>query len=87
MQVSIAGFVRMARILKNLADELCEGRLVFILEGGYHLPALAHSVKATLEVFQGKIEIDDPLGKPDNGRQGPNIEGVLQAVKRTHNLG
>jgi acetoin utilization deacetylase AcuC-like enzyme len=29
-----------------LADELCEGRVVSTLEGGYDLPALAASVAA-----------------------------------------
>lgn len=36
---------------KNWAKELCENRLVCVLEGGYNLGALAESVAATLEVL------------------------------------
>jgi acetoin utilization deacetylase AcuC-like enzyme len=87
MQVSVAGFAQMAAILNGLASELCSGRLVFTLEGGYHTSALAYSIKAMLEVLLGKTEIDDLLGKPSQGGRAPNIEAVLQAVKREHNLG
>src|SRR5690606_28973682 len=32
-----ADFGRLTRLLKQAADGLCEGRLVSVLEGGYHL--------------------------------------------------
>ena len=86
MQVSIAGFAQMARILKELSSELCHNRLVFTLEGGYHTLALAHSIKATLEVLLGKLEVDDPLGKPTYSRRAPEIEEIIQQVKRAHKL-
>jgi len=86
MQVSIAGFAQMVRILKELASELCQGRLVFTLEGGYHTLALAHSIKATLEVLLGKPEVDDPLGKPTYTRRASKVEEIIQQVKRAHRL-
>jgi acetoin utilization deacetylase AcuC-like enzyme len=85
MQVTVEGFARMAEILKSLAEELCQGRLVFSLEGGYSTTALAASVKATLEVLQGESEIQDPLGKP-RMREAPSIEPLLQELKRIHAL-
>jgi acetoin utilization deacetylase AcuC-like enzyme len=39
----------MARELRALAEELCEGRLFMILEGGYDLTALRESSEAMLE--------------------------------------
>jgi acetoin utilization deacetylase AcuC-like enzyme len=51
MRVSIEGFAQMVTILKELAAELCRGRLVFALEGGYNLQVVASSVKATLDVL------------------------------------
>ena len=53
MEVSTGGFGKMAGTIKGLADELCRGRLVFTLEGGYNLEALAASVGATFEVLLG----------------------------------
>jgi acetoin utilization deacetylase AcuC-like enzyme len=39
-------FAALTREIMKIADDLCEGRLVSILEGGYHLEALAQSVAA-----------------------------------------
>jgi len=39
-------FAWLTREICNLADELCDGRVVSTLEGGYDLPALAASVAA-----------------------------------------
>lgn len=50
-RVTEAGFTAMTRRVKRLAEECCDGRLVLILEGGYHLDALARSVAATLRAL------------------------------------
>ena len=42
----IDAFGWMTRQAKSLADSLCQGRLVSLLEGGYNLNALADSVEA-----------------------------------------
>ena len=86
MQVTTTGFAQIAGILTDLASELCQQRLVFSLEGGYHLPALAHSIKATLEVLLGTAEIDDPLGQPTHPGRAPDIQSIIQRVKSVHNL-
>lgn len=86
MQVSIIGFSRMVSVLKGLADELCDGRLLFTLEGGYHLRALAYSIRATLEILLGNPQVTDPLGPAPGGMRLPNIDQVLEAVKRAHGL-
>jgi len=87
MQMTVGGYARMATILKQLAAELCQGRLVFALEGGYHLQALAHSVKATIEVLLGlPADADDPLGPPPHGSGALDIAPLLQRIKTTHDL-
>jgi acetoin utilization deacetylase AcuC-like enzyme len=48
------GFGAIARVVVNLANELCRGRLVSVLEGGYRLDGLADSVAAHVSVLQGK---------------------------------
>jgi len=85
MQVSVAGFAEMVKILKNLAGKLCSGHLVFTLEGGYHLKALAFSVKATLDVLLGDTNIEDPLGQSGSSR-APDITPLIQVIKEIHNL-
>jgi acetoin utilization deacetylase AcuC-like enzyme len=63
MNVSLAGFTRMMRVLCDLSDELSDGKLVTILEGGYDLSALSFGVLNSLRVMQGDLgDVEDPLG-------------------------
>ena len=50
--VTPEGFAALTRLVKNLAEELCGGRLVSVLEGGYRLDGLAECVAAHVEVLQ-----------------------------------
>jgi acetoin utilization deacetylase AcuC-like enzyme len=86
MQVSVTGFAQMVRIIKGLADELCSGRLVFSLEGGYHFQALAYSVKATFDVLLSNTNIEDPLGQSPHGFPAPSIAPLIKALKEIHGL-
>jgi acetoin utilization deacetylase AcuC-like enzyme len=86
MKASVAGFAQTAMILRELAAELCQGRLVFALEGGYNLRVVASSVKACCDVLCGNSDIDDPLGtatarKPDDG-----FDEHIAKIKRIHRL-
>jgi acetoin utilization deacetylase AcuC-like enzyme len=49
MEVSSEGFRQMMRITKRWAAELCDNRLVCLLEGGYDLTALGDSVAAVIK--------------------------------------
>jgi acetoin utilization deacetylase AcuC-like enzyme len=84
MHVSITGFAQMAMILKELAIELCQGRLVFTLEGGYNLQVVASSIKAIFDVLLGNSEIDDPLGKASMARKPEGFDEHIEAIKRIH---
>jgi acetoin utilization deacetylase AcuC-like enzyme len=44
--VTPAGFAALTRVVTRLAGELCRGRVVSVLEGGYRLDGLADSVVA-----------------------------------------
>ncbi|MDH4367874.1 MAG: histone deacetylase, partial [Dehalococcoidia bacterium] len=87
MKVSVTGFVQMATILKELAAELCQGRLVFTLEGGYNLRVVASSIKAMFAVLLGNSEIDDPLGKAPVARKPDGFDEHIEAIKRIHHIG
>ncbi len=51
MRVTTEGFARLTRIVKEIAVQCCQGRLVSSLEGGYHLDDLAASVEAHIRVL------------------------------------
>ena len=86
MQVSVSGFARMTEIIKILADTLCQGNLVFTLEGGYHLEALPFSIKATFDTLLGNREIDDPLGKREAKEKPVDFDNFIRIVKDTHQI-
>ncbi len=86
MQVSVKGFAQMVMILKELAAELCQGRLVFTLEGGYNLQVVASSIKAVFDVLLGNSEIDDPLGKASMARKPEGFDEHIEEIKRIHHL-
>ena len=88
MYVTTTGFAEMVRIIKELAEELCNSRVVFSLEGGYSRTALATSVKATFDVLLGNSDIEDPLGQPPRRFLNPyiNITPLIQTAKQIFNL-
>lgn len=86
MQLSITGLARIVKIITGLADELCDGKLVFCLEGGYNLTALAASVKATFDVLLGNTNIEDPLGQTKYQWATPDIAPLIKTIKERHDL-
>ena len=63
MQLSVDRLRGPGRAAAGLAGELCDGRIVFTLEGGYHLEVLAHAVLNHPAPTQRPGEpISDPLG-------------------------
>jgi len=53
MSVTDAGFRYMAEALEKVAEDCCQGRTVYVLEGGYDLEGLAGGVR---EVFKVLLE-------------------------------
>jgi len=51
MKVTTKGFAELTRIVKQIAEKCCQGRLVSLLEGGYHLQVLADSVEVHIQVL------------------------------------
>jgi acetoin utilization deacetylase AcuC-like enzyme len=86
MRASVKGFAQMVMILKELAAELCQGRLVFTLEGGYNLQVVASSIKAVFDVLLGNSEVDDPLGKASMARKPEGFDEHIEAIKRIHHI-
>jgi acetoin utilization deacetylase AcuC-like enzyme len=83
MLLSTDGYRHIARLLLHAAQELCAGRIAFVLEGGYHPQALAHSVASTISELLGQ-PYDDPLGP--SGEPEVDIERIIQRVVRWHGL-
>lgn len=79
MEVTPEGFARLAKIILELAEKTCEGKVLFILEGGYNLKGLRESVKAVLQVllgeyglFKGRTLIDENI----------NTDGIFSKIEQ-----
>ena len=51
MRVTTEGFAAMTAMLRGIADEHCDGRIVLVTEGGYDLRALGACLRATVDVL------------------------------------
>lgn len=85
LQLSVAGFARIAESIRDVAGEVCGGKMVFLLEGGYHPTALSASVVATIRVLLGEGWVD-PLGPP-MPYPPPDISPLLRGLRHLHGLG
>jgi acetoin utilization deacetylase AcuC-like enzyme len=85
MLLDTRGYYEIASLLKALGDELCDGRIVCTLEGGYDHTVLAWSVQACIDALAGNEFAEGPLGDGPAGH-GPNIDALLEAVKQAHGL-
>ncbi len=82
---STRGYYEIATTLNELADELCQDRIVYALEGGYDLDAISWSAGACVQTLVGESFRDDPLG-PGPEVRGPDVSAVLEAVRGIHRL-
>ncbi len=84
MRLSLAGYARLARTLVEMAREHSGGRILFALEGGYHLDVLAHGVLNTFYALLGEETLSDPLGPAPGGEQ--DISDLLNLLRQQHGL-
>ena len=76
MRLSLDGFWELAQTVLGLADRLCSGRVIAVLEGGYNLTVLSHAV-ADLCPAAGRCPPGpDPLGSSPWSESG--VEDVMR---------
>jgi acetoin utilization deacetylase AcuC-like enzyme len=62
-QLSLSGYDALARTLIGLAEEVCEGKIVFVMEGGYDLQALSHGwLNIANTLLRNEVALSDPHG-------------------------
>jgi acetoin utilization deacetylase AcuC-like enzyme len=83
--LSCRGYYDIATLLRELADELCEGRIVLALEGGYDHTAISWSARACFDALLGEPFAQDPLGAGPQVRS-PDVSGLLQRIRDVHEL-
>lgn len=79
------GFFDLTRRLVQLSRELCAGKLVLTLEGGYGLDGLAYGVVASLCALLGDEDFTDPIGAGPRPEK-PIEDGYLDQLRAVHGL-
>jgi len=80
MNVTEEGFGAMARLLLALANRFADGRIAFLLEGGYDLAGLRDSVAAVLAAMQ--TQTPPPAGHLPLAES--RIEPVIRRILQVH---
>lgn len=84
LQLTLDGYRRLATHLNTLAAQHCGSKIVFVLEGGYHLQALAGGVTAVIRATFGEGAFPDILGPAP--RPEPDVSQLLAELKAIHSL-
>jgi acetoin utilization deacetylase AcuC-like enzyme len=85
LDLSLPGGWALIGRLDALAGELCDGRIVVALEGGYDGTALPWSVRNSIETLMGEPPTSDPLG-PAPPAEAPDLEELITAVRELHGI-
>ncbi|CAA3025550.1 histone deacetylase 14 isoform X1 [Olea europaea subsp. europaea] len=88
LQFTTGTYYMLASSIKELAKDLCRGRCVFFLEGGYNLSSLSHSVADSFRAFLGEpslaAEFDDPAFLYEE--PSDKVKEAIQKVQHIHSL-
>ncbi|KAI3893700.1 hypothetical protein MKX03_032116 [Papaver bracteatum] len=88
LQFTTNTYHMLASNIKQLAMELCKGRCVFFLEGGYNLQSLSYSVADSFQALLDEpslgIKFDDPAILYEEPLE--KVRQAIQRVKHIHSL-
>ena len=77
--LSLRGYADITRKLIGYAGALCGGRVLFVLEGGYHLDVLTTGVGNVLHALLGHDTVHDPFGRMPQEEQ--DVSDLLARLK------
>jgi len=78
------GYFQITQHLVDLAETYCNGRMIFVLEGGYDLVALKDNIQASLAALTGSTQYKDHYGQSPN--VSPDIDALVEDLKKIHQL-
>jgi acetoin utilization deacetylase AcuC-like enzyme len=85
LRLTLNGYARLTRELMAMADELCGGKVVFVMEGGYDLEVIGTGMANVARCLLGDDDIADPLGAPKDDSE-PDVEHLIRSLRDVHDL-
>ena len=84
LNLSLSGYDWITKKLIKLAENICEGKIVFFLEGGYNLDVLRNGVINTIRALLNEKVFEDPLGPSPSDE--PDVEILVNELIKIHKL-
>jgi acetoin utilization deacetylase AcuC-like enzyme len=82
--LSTCGYYNISKKLVEIADEYCDGKIVFVLEGGYDPHNVAHGAAAVFDALTSsplRVEANDPCPHKD-----PDHESRIHEILKWHGI-
>ncbi len=84
LQLTLSGYAHLSRELIAMAAELCDGKIIFVQEGGYDPEALSCGMLNVAYALLGKASVYDPIGAAP--RPEPSVDNIIKRAKALHHL-
>ncbi len=85
LHLSLAGYWRLSKGLVELAERLCGGRIVVLLEGGYDLQVLSLGVADTCRSLLGDTMPGEDMLGASNWPE-PSLDRLVAGFRKVHSL-
>ncbi|GMP26389.1 hypothetical protein CsSME_00002846 [Camellia sinensis var. sinensis] len=88
LQFTTGTYYMLASNIKQLAKDICGGRCIFFLEGGYNLDSLSYSVGDSFRALLGERSLAFEFDNPSILYEEPStkVKQAIQRVKYIHSL-
>ena len=84
MRLSLKGYHHLDMELIRMAQKYCDGKIIFMLEGGYNTDTLAHGVSNIAHALLGDDTYNDPFGVVE--ARTTETKGLIGKIKQLHGL-
>lgn len=85
MRLSLTGYAHLTTELIRMAQQLCAGKIVFVMEGGYDLDVLGNGWRNIAHALLGDATISDPIGQDELDEEG-DVAGLIDHLRALHSL-
>jgi len=80
MRVTEKGYAMMTKAMMDMAKKHCNGRILYVLEGGYGLDGITNSVKAVIKELRGTPAYDDYKHDAPSNEAVKIVENLKKAL-------
>lgn len=78
--LSLTGYALLVQSLVKMANAVCDGRILFVLEGGYKIDVLTLGIANTFSALLGQDSIRDPFGTSPAAER--DVTQLLERLKQ-----